>query len=66
LYYEGHGVARDYVIAYMWSNLSVAGPNNREAVELASELRDVVAAKMTPAQIADAQKLAREWKPSQK
>jgi hypothetical protein len=27
-------------------------------------LRDSAAAKMTPAQIAEAQKLAREWKPS--
>jgi hypothetical protein len=25
--------------------------------------RDIVASKMTPAQIAEAQKLAREWKP---
>jgi hypothetical protein len=27
-------------------------------------MRDLVAAKMTPAQIAEAQKLAREWKPN--
>ncbi len=26
--------------------------------------RDIVAAKMTPAQIAEAQKLAREWRPA--
>jgi len=64
--YEGHGVPQDYVIAYMWLNLSAAGPNNREGVKLASELRDVVAAKMTPAQIAEAQKLARDWKPGRK
>jgi uncharacterized protein len=31
--------------------------------KLAVNGRDMVAAKMTPAQIAEAQKLAREWKP---
>jgi hypothetical protein len=30
---------------------------------IAAEYRDEVASKMTPAQIAEAQKLAREWKP---
>jgi hypothetical protein len=32
-------------------------------IKSAAEDRDMVAAKMTPAQIAEAQKLAREWKP---
>jgi uncharacterized protein len=32
--------------------------------ETASKARDEVAAKMTPAQIAEAQKIAREWKPN--
>jgi len=32
--------------------------------DLTVERRDEVAAKMTPAQIAEAQKLAREWKPT--
>ena len=30
---------------------------------MAAENRDLIATKMTPAQIAEAQKLAREWKP---
>ena len=34
-------------------------PNRRRAIDY----RDSVASKLTPAQIAEAQKLAREWKP---
>jgi uncharacterized protein len=58
MYGTGSGVPQDYVIAHMWLNLS-APRGNKEAVTV----RDMVAAKMTPAQIAEAQKLAREWKP---
>jgi TPR repeat protein len=58
MYYEGQGVPQDYVRAHMWLNLAAAhGPKEATAT------RDSVAAKMTPAQIAEAQKLAREWKP---
>ena len=35
----------------------------RQSRDSAVRNRDIVAAKMTPAQIAEAQKLAREWKP---
>ena len=58
MYFTGQGVAQDYVQAHMWWNLSAAqGDAN------AAKQRDLVAAKMTPAQIAEAQKLVREWKP---
>jgi uncharacterized protein len=56
MYVGGDGVPQDYVIAHMWFNLAAAGG---EAVEF----RDKLAKRMTPAQIAEAQKLAREWKP---
>jgi TPR repeat protein len=56
LYRTGQGVPQDYVQAHMWSNLA-AGYQN------AVNNRDAVARLMTPAQIAEAQKLAREWKP---
>lgn len=57
MYNFGRGVRLDYVQAYMWLALVVAvEPMYR--VDL-----DYVGAKMTPAQIAEAQKLAREWKP---
>jgi len=61
LYDNGLGVAKDYVQAHMWYSLAVAqGKKN------ARERRDSLAEKMTPAQIAEAQKLAREWKPKGK
>ena len=56
LYVKGEGVPQDYVQAHMWFSLSAAqggGTNNQ----------DIIAARMTPPQIAEAQKLAREWKP---
>jgi hypothetical protein len=58
LYYKGQGVPQDWVLAHMWLNLSASQSN-----ESATKNRDLTASKMTPAQIAEAQKLAREWKP---
>jgi uncharacterized protein len=55
---KGQGVPEDYVIAHMWFNLAAASGNKN-----AARGRALVAARMTPAQIAEAQKLAREWKP---
>jgi hypothetical protein len=45
----------------MWFNLSAAAFN--VTPNPAAEGRDRVVAEMTPAQIAEAQKLAREWQP---
>jgi uncharacterized protein len=59
MYVNGHGVPQDYVLAHMWFNLAAA----TGIVDGAAADRDMVAAKMTSAQIAEAQKLAREWKP---
>ena len=57
MYAKGQGVPRDYVLAYMWLDLATAGRQG------AAQFRDAVAQHMTPAQVAEAQKLAREWKP---
>ena len=64
-YALGEGVPQDYVLAHMWYNLAssrfpASAGNWRSS---AARLRDLTAARMTPAQIAEAQKLAREWKP---
>ena len=59
LYDNGLGVPQDRVMAYMWLNL--AAMQGRES---AATFRDLVARLMTPQQIAEAQKLAREWKPN--
>ena len=58
MYYGGRGVSRDYVLAHMWYILSAAQGNNN-----ARQNRDFSATRMTPEQIAEAQRLAREWKP---
>src|SRR5262249_46453332 len=58
MYAVGDGVPEDLVRAHMWLNLAGA-----QSFQDAGEFRDEVARRMTPAQIAEAQKLAREWKP---
>lgn len=61
MYANGQGIPQDHVSAHMWWNLSAARGDKDAAKNL-----EMVAAKMTPAQIAEAQRLAREWKPRQK
>ncbi|MCZ6720233.1 MAG: tetratricopeptide repeat protein [Alphaproteobacteria bacterium] len=56
LYLEGVGVAQDYVRAYMWYNLAAA-----RGMELGRENRDLIAQNMTSSEIAEAQRLSREW-----
>ena len=58
----GRGVPQDYVQAHMRFNIAAAS-SKVEKPDAAAENRDRVAAKMTPAQIAEAEKLAHEWKP---
>jgi uncharacterized protein len=59
MYAQGRGVPQDNVSAHMWLNLAAASGKQD-----AAEQREAVAQLMTPAQIAEAQKLAREWKPT--
>jgi TPR repeat protein len=54
MYEQGQGVPQDYALAHMWYNLAAAQGNKD-----AAKWRDELAAKMTPAQIAEAQRLAR-------
>jgi len=54
MYDVGYGVPQNFVRAHMWYDIA--------GVEVAISYRDYVAREMTPAQIAEAQKLAREWK----
>ncbi len=61
VYEEGEGVTQDYVQAHMWYNLSAAKGNY-----IAREAHDILAKLMTPAQITEAQRLAREWNPKGK
>ena len=55
---------QDYVQAHMWINLAASASTGDYQKRL-SYHRDAIAAKMTPQQLAEAQALAREWKPPQ-
>lgn len=65
MYANGEGVPRDYVEAYKWLNLAAANlpPSQSESRELAVNGRDQIAARMTPAQVAEGESRARAWKP---
>ena len=60
MYELGTGVPQDYLLAYMWFSL-VASHGTRP---YAIRARDRVAQQMTPDQIAQAERLAHEWKPT--
>ena len=57
-YAHGEGVPKDKVQAYMY--YSLASATNSDV----AELRDILAKRMTGDQIAKAQRLTREWKPT--
>lgn len=61
MYEDARGVPQDYVQAHMWFSLAAA-----QESKLAESFRDDLTKHMTPAQIAEAQKLAREWNPKDK
>jgi uncharacterized protein len=63
MYENGRGVPTDYVRAYMWYSLAALRAGSTGLGNRAAKSRDEVAAKMTPAQIAEAQRMASEWKP---
>jgi uncharacterized protein len=58
MYERGDGVQQDFVRAYMWYSLGAA-----KGGEAGARLRDAIAKRMDPDQIAEARRLAREWKP---
>ena len=66
-YYYGEGVTQNYIHAHMWWNLTAhAGDGwDKEMKEKAYDLRFSLEQIMTPAQIAEAQRLASEWKMNQ-
>ena len=63
IYRNGHGVTQDYVRAYMWLNFAVASLIGEDR-KTATENRNRLAEKMTSAQIAQAQELARKCQQS--
>ena len=55
MYEHGKGVPQDYVSTHMWYNIAAS-----QGEALAAKSRDDLAEQMTPAQIAEAQRMARD------
>ena len=62
MYKEGQGLVQDYIQAHKFFNLAASNLKGEER-ETAVKSRDEVAEKMTPEQVAEAQRLAVEWNP---
>lgn len=62
-YGSGQGVPQDDVEAHMWLNPAAAQSSGANRERLVKG-RDAVAERMTPDQIPEAQRLAREWTPT--
>lgn len=59
MYFDGRGMSLNYVQAFMWWSIAASHGQKR-----AAGARDVVANMMTAEQVAEAQRLAREWAPN--
>ncbi len=59
MYAKGQGVAQNYIQAYMWGTLAAA-----QGFEEAAKGLEMLEKEMSPAQLAEAQRLAREWTPT--
>ena len=64
MYFKGQGVPQNDVLSLMWTYLSAENESSKvkaftEVLKFALELR------MSPAQVVEAKKLAREWKPKE-
>ncbi len=60
MYGSGTGVPKDYVEAHKWLNVAAAHADAENQKKWA-DARDSLEEVMTPQQVADAQKLTREW-----
>ena len=60
---NGQGVPQDNVLAHMWFSLAASRASDAALRDLAVKNCAEIAAKMPPAQIAEAQRMAREWAP---
>ena len=63
MYEKGQGVPQDFVQAHFWFNVAGATSVDEGSRRRANEARDRIAQHMTREQIADAQRLARDWRP---
>ena len=63
IYERGQGVPQNYIKAHMWFNLAASHATDTATRNKAAKNCNRTAAEMTPAQIAEAQRMASEWKP---
>jgi uncharacterized protein len=63
MYANGDGVPQDYVKSHLYSNLAAAHLPPGQDRDIAVKNRGIVAKLMSPAKIAEAQRLARAWRP---
>jgi hypothetical protein len=63
IYTFGTGVPKDNVLAYMWHDIAASNYSEGKDREGAARMRDAIGSLLTPAQVDQAQKMAREWKP---
>jgi uncharacterized protein len=63
IYGQGQGRPPDYVEAHMWFNLAASRASGDQQKQYADQREELAKWKMSPAQIAEAQRRAREWKP---
>ena len=63
MYANGDGVPQDYVKSYLYTNLAAAHLPPGQDRDIAVKNRDIVGKLMSPAQIAEGQRLARVWRP---
>jgi len=61
MYRLGKGVPQNYILAYMWFDFAVKGGSSN-----ARALKSLVAAQMSPAEIAEAKRLAGGWTPQKR
>jgi TPR repeat protein len=56
MYYKGNGTKQNYILAHMFFNIASLSGNDK-----AGKSRDKLSQKMTPEQVIEAQKMAKEW-----
>ena len=64
LYFDGTGVPRDYASAYFWFALAAGQTPLEDNRKGLLELRNIAAARMTPAAVAAAARRVTAWKPA--
>ena len=63
MYDYGKGVPQDHILAHIWYNLAASRAGNGPTRDMATNNCEAIAKQMTPDQVAEAQRMARTWRP---